>query len=194
MPATAKEDFVKAFNIFITESNIKTLISLKKRRSDGEKVYLLSELGRKDVDLKKEMLSWNEMRLGFAGNLNSFCQCLWKQAKDAGTFCPAIKKSHSWDSNSKCLKEKRTSQSQPQSVLSFFFSLSHVQIYGPHRSNGLAESCSREQRPTVALPSMAAVREHIFLWDQLAALYFCPVAQHSTMSTAFGSRRHSPKQ
>lgn len=76
MPATAKEDFVKAFNIFITESNIKILISLKKGRSDGEKVYLLSELGRKDVDLKKEMLSWNEMRLGFAGNLNSFCQCL----------------------------------------------------------------------------------------------------------------------
>lgn len=76
MPATAKEDFVKAFNIFITESNIKILISLKKRRSDGEKVYLLSELGRKDVDLKKEMLSWNEMRLGFAGNLNSSCQCL----------------------------------------------------------------------------------------------------------------------
>lgn len=75
MPTTAKEDFVKAFNIFITESNIKILISLKKR-SDGEKVYLLSELGRKDVDLKKEMLSWNEMHLGFAGNLNSFCQCL----------------------------------------------------------------------------------------------------------------------
>lgn len=54
MPATAKEDVVKAFNIFITESNIKILISLKKGRSDGEKVYLLSELGRKDVDLKKK--------------------------------------------------------------------------------------------------------------------------------------------
>lgn len=62
MPATAKEDVVKAFNIFITESNIKILISLKKGRSDGEKVYLLSELGRKDVDFKKNVImEWNAL-------------------------------------------------------------------------------------------------------------------------------------
>lgn len=52
--------------------------------------------------------------------LTSFliCQCLWKQAKDAGTFCPAIKKSHSWDSNSKCLEKKHTSRPRSQQRLS----------------------------------------------------------------------------
>lgn len=47
------------------------------------------------------------------------CQCFRKQAKDAGTFCPAIKKSHSWNSNSKCLEKKHTSQPQSQQRLSW---------------------------------------------------------------------------
>lgn len=74
MPATAK-DFVKALNIFITESNVKRLISLKKGEVMGKRfIYCPSWVGR--MWIFKKMLSWNEMRLGFAGNLSSFDQCL----------------------------------------------------------------------------------------------------------------------
>lgn len=55
---------------------------------------------RKDVAClkkKKKMLSWDELCLGFAGNFRVLLtlSVFAKAGKDAGTFCPAVKKSHS---------------------------------------------------------------------------------------------------
>lgn len=116
------------------------------------------------------------------------CQCLWKQAKDAGTFCPAIKKSHSWDSNSKCLEKKHTSQPQSQQWLSwvtlFLLPLScanarpsGIKWPGPIPAPG--------NKLLIHPPSTATVPVETFLGDRLAA-DFCPTAQHSTISAASG--------
>lgn len=121
--------------------------------------------------------------------LKSFliCQCLWKQAKDAGTFGPTVKKSHSWHSNSKMPGEKQHT-SRPQNQQRFSW-------------------C------TLSLLSCADARTQLLYGDTKAWLHwgrggsvclcvhtcghfpvelvsgsgFYPVAQHS-------SRRRSPKQ
>lgn len=87
------------------------------------------------------------------------CPCLWKQAKDAGTFCPAIKKSHSWDSNSKCLEKKHMSQPQSQQQLSWstpFSSSSLMRKYTPFiYKMDWPNSHTRKQRPL--FPPMATI-------------------------------------
>lgn len=123
--------------------------------------------------------------------LESFliCQCLWKQAKDAGTFCPAIKKSHSWDSNSKCLEKKHTSWPQSQQRLScclpFLLPLSCANTH-PSRIKQSGTTPALGNRPLTHLPGMATMPVDIFLGHRLAA-YFCPRAQHSTISAASGA-------